>query len=45
MATGYPGYNSVIPREAVAIGEILASMVHGINADGKVVIRRRKGWL
>jgi arylsulfatase A-like enzyme len=23
MATGYPGYNSVIPREAVAIGEIL----------------------
>jgi len=23
QATGYPGYNSVIPRDAVAIGEIL----------------------
>jgi hypothetical protein len=23
QATGYPGYNSIIPRDAVAIGEIL----------------------
>ena len=23
QATGYPGYNSIIPRNAVAIGEIL----------------------
>jgi hypothetical protein len=31
MATGYPGYNSVIPREAVAIGEILRQ--HGYDAS------------
>jgi arylsulfatase A-like enzyme len=31
MATGYPGYNSVIPREAVAIGEILRQ--HGYDTS------------
>jgi len=31
MATGYPGYNSVIPREAAAIGEILRQ--HGYDTS------------
>jgi arylsulfatase A-like enzyme len=31
QATGYPGYNSVIPREAVAIGEILRQ--HGYDTS------------
>jgi len=31
QATGYPGYNSVIPRDAVAIGEILRQ--HGYDTS------------
>lgn len=31
QATGYPGYNSVIPRDAVAIGEILRH--HGYDTS------------
>jgi arylsulfatase A-like enzyme len=31
QATGYPGYNSVIPRDAVAIGEILG--LNGYDKD------------
>lgn len=31
QATGYPGYNSIIPRDAVAIGEILRQ--HGYDTS------------
>jgi arylsulfatase A-like enzyme len=35
QATGYPGYNSVIPREAVAIGEILRQNGYDTSWYGK----------
>lgn len=34
-ATGYPGYNSVIPRDTVAIGEILRQHGHDTSWYGK----------
>src|SRR5262245_49443800 len=35
QATGYPGYNSVIPRDAVAIGEILRQNGYATSWYGK----------
>ena len=35
QATGYPGYNSVIPRDAVAIGEILRQNGYATSWFGK----------
>ena len=35
QATGYPGYNSVIPRDAVAIGEILRQNGYDTSWYGK----------
>ncbi len=35
QATGYPGYNSVIPRDAVAIGEILRENGYDTSWYGK----------
>ncbi len=35
QATGYPGYNSVIPRDAVAIGEILRQQGYDTSWYGK----------
>lgn len=35
QATGYPGYNSVIPRDAVAIGEILRQNGYDTSWFGK----------
>lgn len=35
QATGYPGYNSIIPREAVAIGEILRHNGYDTSWYGK----------
>jgi arylsulfatase A-like enzyme len=35
QATGYPGYNSIIPRDAVAIGEILRQNGYDTSFYGK----------
>ncbi len=35
QATGYPGYNSVIPRDAVAIGEVLRQNGYATSWFGK----------
>ena len=35
QATGYPGYNSVIPRDAVAVGEILRENGYATSWFGK----------